>query len=52
MLVFVLYIVKQVDKSFHLKVNLIKIDEMKFLDLIPYQQIFGNFEKIFHKYLN
>jgi hypothetical protein len=30
MLVFVLYIVKQVDKSIHLNVNLIKIDQMKF----------------------
>jgi len=29
MLVFVLHIVNQVDKSIHLNVNLIKIDQMK-----------------------
>jgi hypothetical protein len=40
MLVFVLYIVKQIDKYFHLNVNMIKINQMKFLDLIPYQQVF------------
>jgi hypothetical protein len=40
MLVFVLYIVKQVDKSIHLNVNLIKMNQMKFLDLISYQQVF------------
>jgi len=40
MLVFVLYIVKQVDTFVHLNINLIKIDQMKFLNLISYQQVF------------
>jgi hypothetical protein len=37
---FVLYIVKQIDKSFHLNVNMIKTNQIKFLDLIPFQQVF------------
>ncbi len=52
MLVFILYIVKQVDKFVHLNVNLIKFDEMKSLRLISYQQVFGKFEKLSHKDLN
>jgi hypothetical protein len=52
MLVFVLYIVKQVDKSIHLNINLKKIDQMKFWHLISYQQVFWIFEKLFHKDFN
>jgi hypothetical protein len=36
MLIFILYIVKQLDKSFHLNENLTKIHKMKFVDLISY----------------
>jgi len=52
MLVFVLYIVKQVNKSIHLTGNLIKIVQMKFQHLISCKQVFFNFEKLFHKDLN
>jgi hypothetical protein len=52
MLVFTLYIVKQVDKSLHLNVNMIKTNQKKFLDLIPYQQKNSKFEKLFHEDLN
>jgi hypothetical protein len=50
MLVFVLYIVKQVDKSFHLNVNLIKIDHMNFSDLLSYiKKLFENLKSYFMK---
>jgi hypothetical protein len=52
MLVFILHIVKQVDKFVHLNVNLIKSNQMKSLNLISYQQVFGKFEKLFYTDFN
>jgi hypothetical protein len=52
MLVFILYTIKQVDKFAHLNVNLIKFDQIKSLNLISYQQVFGKFEKLSHEDLN
>ncbi len=40
MSIFVLYIVEQVNKFLHLIVTPKKIDQMKFLNLIPYQRVF------------
>jgi len=50
MLVFILYIVKQVDKSFYFNANLIKFDKMKILNIISYiNKFFENLKSYFMK---
>jgi hypothetical protein len=53
MLIFVLHVIRQVDKYIHLIVNMKETNQKKFLHIIPYQQVFFlKFKKLFHEDLN
>jgi hypothetical protein len=50
MLIFILYIIRQVDKYIHLIINMKETSQTKFLRIIPYQKMFFlNLESYFTK---